>query len=114
MALYQRSLLLLFIEESIQEGTRFAIFEPNDLALRKKIVRLVTDFLTRAWRDGALFVATPDQAFSVRADDELNPPDLRALGQLVIEVIVVPTVPAEFIVFRVISDPTGNVLIVEQ
>ena len=103
--------LLLFIEESIQEGTQFCVFEPNDLALRQKVVRLVTDFLTRAWRDGALFGATPDQAFRVRADDELNPPDLRALGQLVIEVIVVPTTPAEFIVFRIISDPTGNVLI---
>lgn len=103
--------LLLFIEESIQEGTQFCVFEPNDLALRKKVVRIVTDFLTRAWRDGALFGATPDQAFRVRADEELNPPDLRALGQLVIEVIVVPTTPAEFIVFRIISDPTGNVLI---
>lgn len=103
--------LLLFLEESIQEGTQFAVFEPNDLSLRQQVVRLVTDFLNRAWRDGALFGATPAEAFRVRADEELNPPDVRALGQLVIEVIVVPTTPAEFIVFRIVSDPTGNVLI---
>jgi phage tail sheath protein FI len=102
--------LLLFLEESIQEGTQFAVFEPNDLSLRQKVVRIVTDFLTRAWRDGALFGATAEDAFRVRADEELNPPDLRALGQLVIEVIVVPTTPAEFIVFQIIQDPTGAAL----
>jgi uncharacterized protein len=105
--------LLLFIEESIQEGTQFAVFEPNDLALWGKLKRQVTDFLTRVWRDGALFGATADQAFRVRIDEELNPPDLRALGQLIIEVIVVPTTPAEFIVFRIISDTTGKALIQE-
>jgi phage tail sheath protein FI len=103
--------LLLFIEESIQEGTQFAVFEPNNLSLRAQVKRQVTDFLTRVWRDGALFGATPEEAFRVRVDEELNPPDVRALGQLVIEVIVVPTTPAEFIVFRIISDPTGNVLL---
>ena len=102
--------LLLFLEESIQEGTQFAVFEPNDLSLRQKVVRIVTDFLTRAWRDGALFGATAEEAFRVRADEELNPPDQRALGQLVIEVIVVPTTPAEFIVFQIIQDLTGAAL----
>jgi phage tail sheath protein FI len=41
--------LLLFIEESIQEGTQFAVFEPNDLGLRQKVIRLVSGFLTRVW-----------------------------------------------------------------
>jgi phage tail sheath protein FI len=100
--------LLLFIEESIQEGTRFAVFEPNNLALWAKLKRQVTEFLTRVWRDGALFGATPDQAFRVRVDEELNPPSVRALGQLVIEVIVFPVTPAEFIVFRIIQKPGGG------
>src|SRR5262249_49244421 len=55
--------LLLFIEESIQEGTRFAVFEPNELTLWGRLKRQVTDFLTRVWTDGALFGATADQAF---------------------------------------------------
>ncbi len=99
--------LLLFIEESIQEGTQFAVFEPNNLALWQKVKRQVSDFLTGVWRDGGLFGATPDQAFRVRVDEELNPPSVRALGKLTFEVIVVPTTPAEFIVFRVIQDSTG-------
>jgi phage tail sheath protein FI len=102
--------LLLFIEESIQEGTRFAVFEPNDLALWGKVSRQVTDFLTRVWRDGALFGATPEQAFRVRVDEDLNPPSLRQLGQLVIEVVLFPTTPAEFIVFRIIQQPGGPVV----
>ena len=102
--------LLNYLEKSIQLGTQFAVFEPNDLSLRQKVVRMVTEFLTRVWRAGALFGATPQEAFRVRADEELNPPDVRALGQLVIEVVVVPTVPAEFVVFQIVQDPTGAVL----
>jgi uncharacterized protein len=105
--------LLLFIEESIQEGTQFAVFEPNNLSLWGQLKRQVTDFLTRVWRDGALFGEAAEQAFRVRIDEELNPPDIRALGQLIIEIIVVPTTPAEFIVFRIISDTTGKALIQE-
>jgi uncharacterized protein len=105
--------LLLFIEESIQEGTQFAVFEPNDLALWGKVKRQVTEFLTRVWRDGALFGATPDQAFQVRVDEELNPPEVRALGQLVIEVVVFPVTPAEFVVFRVIQKPGGEPSVLE-
>jgi len=102
--------LMLFIEESIQKGTQFAVFEPNNQELWQKVKRQVTEFLTRVWRDGALFGATADKAFRVRVDEELNPPGLRALGQLVIEVIVFPVTPAEFIVFRIIQQPGGPVV----
>jgi phage tail sheath protein FI len=102
--------LLLFLEKSIQEGTRFAVFEPNDLALWARVKRQVTEFLTRVWRDGALFGATAADAFRVRVDEDLNPPAVRALGQLIIEVVVFPTTPAEFVVFRVIQQPGGPVV----
>lgn len=99
--------LLLFIEESIQEGTQFAVFEPNNQALWEQVKRQVTDFLTRLWRDGALFGSTPDEAFRVRVDEELNTASTRALGQLIIEVILYPTTPAEFVIFRIIQEPGG-------
>ena len=67
----------------------------------------MTDFLTRVWRDGALAGTTPDEAFRVRVDEELNPPSARALGQLVIEVLLFPVTPAEYVVFRVIQQPGG-------
>ena len=93
--------LFLFLEESIQEGIRWAVFEPNNLALWGKLKRTITDFLTQQWRDGALFGATAKDAFYVRIDEALNPPDQRALGRLTIEVGVKPVYPAEFIVVRI-------------
>jgi uncharacterized protein len=93
--------LLLFIEESIEEGIRFAVFEPNNQALWQKLKRTISEFLTRVWRDGALFGEKPEQAFYVRIDEALNPPSTRALGQLYIEIAVAPVRPAEFIVVRI-------------
>jgi phage tail sheath protein FI len=99
--------LLLYIEKSIQNATRFAVFQPNNPSLWATVKRQVSDFLNNVWRSGALFGATPDQAFWVKVDEELNPPSVRALGQLIIEVVLFPVTPAEYIVFRVIQQPGG-------
>jgi phage tail sheath protein FI len=99
--------LLLFIEKSIQAGTAFAVFEPNDIALWATLKRQLRDFLTRVWQDGALFGASPDDAFIIRVDEELNPPSVRALGQVIVQVTLFPTTPAEFVVFRIIQQPGG-------
>ena len=93
--------LFLFLEESIQEGIRWAVFEPNNTALWAKLKRTITEFLTRVWRDGALFGETADQAFYVRIDETLNPDSTRALGQLFIQIGVRPSYPAEFIIVRI-------------
>lgn len=93
--------LLLFIEESIQEGIRPAVFEPNAPPLWKALKRTITQFLTQVWRDGGLFGDTPEQAFRVRIDEALNPPSERARGKLFIEIRVAPVRPAEFIVVRI-------------
>jgi phage tail sheath protein FI len=97
--------LMLFIEESLQEGTIGSVFEPNNEALWETLKRTVSGFLNRVWRSGALVGNVPEEEFRVRIDRELNPPEVRALGQLVIEVRVAPTTPAEFIVFRIIQQP---------
>jgi phage tail sheath protein FI len=93
--------LFLFVEESIQEGIRWAVFEPNDLSLWKRLDRTITEFLTRVWSSGALFGATAAEAFYVKIDEENNPEDVRELGQVVVEVGVAPVRPAEFVVVRI-------------
>ncbi|MDJ0597822.1 MAG: phage tail sheath subtilisin-like domain-containing protein [Crocosphaera sp.] len=93
--------LLLYIEESIEEGIRWAVFEPNNRALWKKLTRRISEFLTRVWRDGALFGATPEEAFYVKCDEELNPKAVRELGQVIVEVGVAPVRPAEFVIVRI-------------
>lgn len=92
---------LLFIEESIDEGTQWVVFEPNTPALWQKITRNVTAFLTIVWRAGALFGTTAQEAFYVKCDAETNPPELRELGQVVTEIGVAIVRPAEFVIFRI-------------
>jgi phage tail sheath protein FI len=93
--------LFNFVETSIKLGINWAVFEPNDLTLWKKLNRTITDFLTQVWRSGALFGNKAAQAFYVKIDEELNPPDTRALGLLFVEIGMSPVRPAEFIVVRI-------------
>jgi uncharacterized protein len=90
-----------YIEKSIELGTQWAVFEPNDEDLWARIKRIISNFLERVWREGGLFGASPEQAFYVKCDEELNPPETRMLGRLYIEVGVCPVRPAEFVVFRI-------------
>jgi hypothetical protein len=93
--------VFLFLKESIDEGTQWAVFEPNDPALWGKIRLNVSAFLTNVWRNGALLGMTPQEAFYVKCDEETNPPEVRELGMVVTEIGVAIVRPAEFVIFRV-------------
>lgn len=95
-----------FLEESIDKGTQWVVFEPNDPRLWSRIILNITAFLTNVWRSGALFGLTPQEAFYVKCDAELNPPEVRDLGQVVTEIGVAIVRPAEFVIFR-ITQSTG-------
>lgn len=99
--------LMSYINKSIELGTQWVVFEPNDQDLWARVRRTVSNFLERLWREGALFGATPEQAFYVKCDETINTPDTMILGRLYIEVGVCPVRPAEFVVFR-ISQWTGQ------
>lgn len=93
--------LFNFVEKSIERGTQWTVFEPNDPMLWSQVRRDVTAFITMVWRDGALFGASPSEAFYVKCDAELNPQESRDLGRLVIEIGLAPVKPAEFVIFRI-------------
>ena len=94
--------LFIFVEHSIYDATQWVVFEPNDQRLWARVRQTVTLFLRTQWREGALFGATEEEAFSVAVgvpetmtrDDELN-------GRLIIEIGIAPVRPAEFVIFRV-------------
>ncbi len=100
--------LFNFLRESIDEGTQWAVFEPNAPEVWSKIRRNVGAFLTTVWASGALLGNTPEQAFYVRCDETVNPAAVRDAGQLVVEIGVALVRPAEFVVFR-ISQWAGGV-----
>ena len=93
--------LFIMVEASMDAGLQWVVFEPNDSTLWARVRRDVTSFLRVVWRSGALFGDTPEQAFYVKCDEELNPQEIRDLGQLIIEVGLAPVKPAEFVIFRI-------------
>jgi phage tail sheath protein FI len=93
--------LMLYLEESIQEGIRWAVFEPNNPALWKKLRRSITAFLMRSYRDGAFGGDKPENSFYVRIDETINPEGERRVGRLYIEIGIRPAYPAEFIIVRI-------------
>ncbi len=93
--------LFNMVEKSVNNGTQWVVFEPNDMALWQHIIRSCTAFLTIIWRSGALFGATPQEAFYVKCDAETNPPEARDLGMVTTEIGIAPVKPAEFVIFRI-------------
>jgi hypothetical protein len=93
--------LFNMIEEAIARGTRWVVFEPNDMSLWKSIRRDVGAFLTLQWRQGALMGATPEEAFFVQCDEETNPPEVIDAGMVITVIGIAPVKPAEFVVFRI-------------
>jgi uncharacterized protein len=95
--------LFNYVEKSIELGTQWVVFEPNDPFLWARVTRDVTAFLSGVWSSGALFGATPQEAFFVKCDAELNPESSRNEGKLIIEIGMAPVKPAEFVIFRVMQ-----------
>jgi hypothetical protein len=104
--------LFIMIEQSIMIGSQWAVFEPNDQVLWKKLTRDVRSYLMRVWRSGALFGANADEAFYVKCDTETNPRYLIDAGQVNVQIGICPVKPAEFVVFS-IGQWDGGALIEE-
>lgn len=105
--------LFNYLEETILTGTNWAVFEPNDDALWARLRRTIGAFLVNEWRKGALFGATPDEAFFVKCDRETNPAEGIDAGQVVCLVGVAPVKPAEFVIFRLAQFSGGTSLVAE-
>jgi hypothetical protein len=93
--------LFIFLEASIYTSTQWVVFEPNDQKLWARVKQTLTLFLRTQWREGALFGAKEEEAFSVSVGPETMTDDDILNGRLIIEVGVAPVRPAEFVVFRV-------------
>ena len=104
--------LFIMVEQSIMLGSQWAVFEPNDHTLWKKLTRDVRAYLMRVWRSGALFGQTPEEAFYVKCDSETNPRYLIDAGQVNVQVGICPVKPAEFVIFS-IGQWDGGALIEE-
>jgi len=100
--------LFLFLEESIEEGTQWVVFEPNDEKLWARVRQTITQFLTRVWKDGALMGTTPEEAFFVKCDRTTMTQDDIDNGRLIVLIGVAPVKPAEFVIFRIAQWAGGS------
>lgn len=93
--------LFIYLEHSIDRGTQWAVFEPNNEQLWLKIRLTIEAFLYDTWRSGALMGTKPEEAFFVRCDRTTMSQNDLDNGRLVCLIGVAPTKPAEFVIFRI-------------
>jgi len=93
--------LFIYLEHSIDKGTQWAVFEPNNERLWANIRSTIEDFLLVQWKSGALMGTKPDQAFFVRCDRTTMTQNDLDNGRLICLIGVAPTYPAEFVIFRI-------------
>jgi hypothetical protein len=94
--------LFLMLENAIDAGTQWTVFEPNTATTWLRARVSVENFLNQVWRAGGLAGADPGQAYRVSCGlgTTMTETDIE-LGLLIIEVGVAPAFPAEFVVFQI-------------
>jgi uncharacterized protein len=93
--------LALFVEQSVERGTQWAIFEPNDERLWAQIRLDVAAFLDRLFRQGAFQGQKPGEAYFVKCDNTTTTSQDVAFGVVNIEIGFAPLKPAQFVIIRV-------------
>lgn len=93
--------LFNYVEESVQDATSWAVFQPNDSNTWINVRCQIENFLSNLWRNGALAGATPEEAFFVNVglNVTMTPQDILE-GKMIVEIGMAPVRPAEFIVLQ--------------
>ena len=93
--------LALYIEESLYEGTKWIVFEPNDEPLWAQIRLNIGAFMHSLFRQGAFQGTTPGDAYLVKCDKETTTQDDINRGIVNILVGFAPLKPAEFVIIQI-------------
>jgi hypothetical protein len=100
--------LVTMLRRVLDTQMQWAVFEPNDASLRQDVRRLLMSFLRQLYRANAFRGATEQEAFFVKCDEELNPPEWVDQGRLLAHVGIAPAEPLEFIVLRIARGGDGT------
>jgi phage tail sheath protein FI len=93
--------LALFIEESVDRGIQWAVFEPNAEPLWAQIRLNVGVFLHNLFREGAFQGSTPRDAYFVKCDAATTTQNDIDAGVVNIVIGFAPLKPAEFIILKI-------------
>ena len=93
--------LSLYIEQTIQQSTKWAVFEPNEQTLWVSLRQSITSFLSSLYKNGAFMGSKQEDAFFVKVDSTTTTQSDIDNGVVNIEVGFAPLKPAEFIVIHI-------------
>jgi hypothetical protein len=90
-----------FIEQSLVQSLKWAVFQPNAAPLWSSITLEVTSFLAGLFAQGAFQGTTATQAYFVQCDGTTTTPQDILNGVVNVVVGFAPVFPAEFIVLQI-------------
>ncbi|MGB8895758.1 MAG: phage tail sheath family protein, partial [Pseudolabrys sp.] len=85
----------------IDNGTQWAVFEPNGEQLWANVRRTIEDFLFNEWRSGGLLGDKAGKAYFVKRDRSTMSQNNLDNGWLICHIGVALSRPAEFVIFRI-------------
>ncbi|HWT95327.1 MAG TPA: phage tail sheath C-terminal domain-containing protein, partial [Solirubrobacteraceae bacterium] len=93
-----------YIEQSLQQSLKWAVFEPNGPALWASISLEVTSFMAGLFGAGAFAGASAASAYSVACDASTTSPTDMLEGKVNVNVAFAPVDPAEFVMLNIQID----------
>ncbi|GGZ61670.1 phage tail sheath subtilisin-like domain-containing protein [Streptomyces bluensis] len=93
--------LALHVEESLQRGLQWVVFEPNDESLWQQIRLSASSYLHTLFRQGAFKGSTPREAYFVKCDSETTTDEDIENGIVNVLVGIAPVRPAEFVIVKI-------------
>jgi len=93
---------MIMIEQSVKQATRAYVFQPNDSNTWRSVESMINSFLNNLWKQGALFGASPADAYgvSIGLGTTMTSQDiLDGIMRVAVKLALVH--PAEFIIIQV-------------
>lgn len=100
--------LFIMLRRSIESGMSWAAFEHNHEKTWENLREMVAAFLGGLHQRGMFASGNAEDAYYVKCDADINPPEAVANGILACEIGVAPAIPAEFIVISVQQNTGGE------
>lgn len=93
--------LALYIEQSLLQGTAWAVFEPNDEPLWSSLRLSIGSFMNGLYKQGAFAGSSAKDAYFVQCDATTTTSVDQQLGRVNVSVGFAPLYPAEFVVLTI-------------
>ncbi|MBN1181698.1 MAG: phage tail sheath family protein [Bacteroidales bacterium] len=106
--------VFLGIIKTLYNKLLWSVFEPNDSNLWKRIESTLNSYFQALISKGMTASQRPEEAYYVKCNDETNTRDIINSGQVIAEIGVALTNPAEFIIVTIKKTPESLMLVEED